>query len=300
VSTNRLNIFERGFSSAAIISDRMMNLTEVEVKKFAYGSTHDEFCDLTKDSDNDDEILPSVGDMPVPVPETVSSEAVCCSFFRTWVGQETGIETRDFCDLSLRDMKSLCPGQWLSDGIINKYMRLLVSSRPGTYCLSSYTYALLLEEFNSEKPNFDKFRRYCKGINLAEYKYVLCPINKPGHWCLVVAYPSQLKLVYYDSCGGSDELCLYLLKIFFKVRGQVNFAEAGLNGGWTLETIGPKSKESIPAQTDAHSCGLFVCALADVLSAGGPIGQWGYSQEVMDAFRTLVCCLMKAFRESPR
>ncbi len=275
----------------------MVDLTEDEVKKFAYGAPCDEFSEIQP--------CDSAGDMPMTSPATVNSEAVYCfpptdkcSLFRTWVGQEDGIETRGICNLCLRDINSLRPGQWLTDGIINEYMHLLVSSRPDTYCLSSYTYVQLLEEFNAEKPNFDKFQRYSKGINLSQYQYVLCPIHQPGHWCLVVAYPKQGKLVYYDSRGESDELCLLLFEIFFQVRGQANCAEAGLNRDWTLQTIGPYSKESIPRQTDGHSCGLFVCALADVLSAGGPSGQWGYSQEDMDAFRNLVRSLMRAFRNT--
>ena len=302
-----MNIFRGGFSSAAKSDtrDTLIDLTEDEVKKFAYGAPRDEFYDLSKDSD--DEILPYdlAGDMPMKAPATVNSEDVnCspptdkCSLFKTWVGQEEGIETRGICDLFLRDINSLRPGQWLTDGIVNEYMHLLVSSRPKTYCLSSYTYYKLLEEYNAEKPNFDKFRRYCKGIHLSQYQYVLCPINQPGHWCLVVAYPKQGELVYYDSYGGSDYLCLGLFEIFFQVRGQVNCADAGLNRVWTLQTIGPNSKESIPRQTDQHSCGLFVCALADVLSAGGPSGQWGYSQKDMDAFRSLVRSLMRAFRNT--
>ena len=258
---------------------------------------------MTKDSDDEILLSDSAGDMPIPAPETVSSEAVyssssrhTCSLFRTWVGQEEGIESRGFSDLYPRDLRSLRPGQWLTDGIINQYMHLLVSSRSRVYCISSYTYYDLYAEYNKKKPNFDKFRRYLKGINLIEYEYVFCPIHIPGHWCLLVAYPWESKLVYYDSFGGSNMLCLRLYETFFQIRGQVNDADASLNKDWTLDTIGPKSKEPIPAQTDGHSCGLFVCALADVLSARGPRGQWGYSQKDMDAFRSLVSRLMKAFR----
>ncbi len=163
--------------------------------------------------------------------------------------------------------------------------------------MSSFTYAKFFEEYNLETPNFVKFLRYAKRINFSGYDYVFFPVHEPGHWTLVVAYPKQLKLCYYDSYGAQNKLCLELFEAFFQARGKVNPAEASFKQDWTLEFIGPSSRERIPAQTDSHSCGLFVLALADSISAGRSRDQWGYSQENMDIFRNLVFCLMKIFQK---
>ena len=307
---NRLKTAKERFSDAA--KTIIINLTEDEVSKFAFGATRDEVQDLTHDStvesvnltrDSDDDLRQG-GAADMSMKDTGSVMGVAypclpndsCALFRTWVGQQAGIERIGYRGLSQRDLNTLRPNECLTCEIINMYMHLLAGSRPGTYFFSSFTYAKLLEEFHAEEPNWAKFLRYAKRINFCDYDYVLFPIHQPGHWCLVVAYPKQLKLAYFDSMGGTDGLCLKLCESFFQARGEANSAEARFKSDWTLEFVGPRSKEPIPEQEDGVSCGLFVCALADVLTAGGSRDQWGYSQQDMAYFRKLVRSLMTKFR----
>jgi hypothetical protein len=302
VFLNRLKTAKERFSNAA--KTEIINLTDDEVSKFAFGATRDEVQDLTHDSTVESVDLTRDSDADMSLKDTGSVKGVAyprlpndsCSLFRTWVGQQAGIERIGYRGLSQRDLDTLRPNVWVTDEIINMYMHLLAGSRPGTYFFSSFTYAKLLEELYAEEPNWAKFLRYAKRINFCDYDYVLFPIHQPGHWCLVVAYPKQLKLAYFDSMGGTDGLCLKLCESFFQARGEANSAEARFKSDWTLEFVGPRSKEPIPEQEDGVSCGLFVCALADVLTAGGSRDQWGYSQQDMAYFRKLVRSLMTKFR----
>ncbi len=280
-----------------------IDLSEDDVEKFAYGASAADAI-IVRDSDDSGDEVTAVKSMKGPDfrPDTRRPvypplDRGTCALFKNWIGLQDGIEHIGNKDLSRRAMNSLCQDKFLNDEVINEYMHLLARCRSGTYYLSSFTYTLFRMELNSESPNFAKFLRFAKRVDFSCHDYVLFPINQGFHWCLVVAYPRQLKLVYYDSLGGQDTLCLRLIEAFFQARGEINPAETRFKMKWTLEYIGPDSEEPIPRQEDGVSCGLFVCALADVLTAGGgPSGRWGYSQQDMSGFRTLVQCLMTTFQ----
>jgi sentrin-specific protease 1 len=228
---------------------------------------------------------------------------VDCTLFSNWIGVNPG-KILQTCTEPIyeEDIKSLQDGTWLNDGAINWYMNLLCLARPKTHYFSSFTYQKILDELNSEKglDDYKIFIRYAKGVILSEYNLVFFPIHKPRHWCLAVAYPQDHRLAYYDPRRGKDKQCLQLLKEFLQARGKAIQNDCDLNAEWTEQFIGPNtSPQRIPQQTDSHSCGLFACALADVLSACSPDcswpESWGYSQKEMNMFRRLVRCLFEAY-----
>jgi Ulp1 family protease len=261
--------------------------------RLTFGATKEDAIYVSQSPESEEENQNGV-DAVDPVVSTGS-----CSLFSTWVGMnpDRAFDSYQVRMLEPKDIRSLNPQRWLTDAVINAYFHLLYLSRQETYIFSSFTYTLLLQEKYSEAGlnGYAKFKRYAKGITLSHYKYILFPIHQPSHWCLVIAYPLIHQLVYYDSIGGQDMLCLHLVEGFLKARGQANSAESDLDWSWTKMCIGPNSQVCpIPGQTDNHSCGLFVCALADVVTAGGPESShdWGYSQEDMPMFRTLMRQLM--------
>ncbi len=283
-----------------------IDISEDDEEKFAFGATAAEAIIVRDSDDSGDEVAPDKSrtgpgpgfrqDTRKPVYPPLNRDS--CALFKNWIGLQDGIEQIGNNDLSRKAIDSLRQNKFLNDEIINEYMHLLARCRSGTHYFSSFTYTLFRAELDSVSPNFAKFLRYAKKINLGCLSYVLFPINQALHWCLVVAYPRQLKLVYYDSLGGQDTLCLRLIESFFQARGEVYPAETRFKTNWTLEYVGPDSQEPIPRQEDGVSCGLFVCALADILTAGGgPSGRWGYSQQDMSGFRTRVQCLMKTFHK---
>jgi hypothetical protein len=143
---NRLKTAKERFSDAA--KTIIINLTEDEVSKFAFGATRDEVQDLTHDStvesvdltrDSDDDLRQG-GAADMSMKDTGSVMGVAypclpndsCALFRTWVGQQAGIERIGYRGLSQRDLNTLRPNECLTCEIINMYMHLLAGSRPGT------------------------------------------------------------------------------------------------------------------------------------------------------------------------
>ncbi len=273
------------------------DLTEDDIR-VAFGATRQDVLDLTGEDD-----LDSRGEDLTPAcrvrAEFPSLPAGAGAFLSNWVGMDYEIVRRNTEPVYKCDVDSLLPGTWLNDGAVNWYMHLLYISSENLhykmYPLSSFTYELMRRDHKkNEFYNYTKFLRYAKGIVFSEYDFVFFPIHKPGHWCLVVGYPRELKLAYYDPWGHQDEysdMCLEILEGYLRARGQAIETETRLNADWTRLFVGPSTvPECIPRQEDDHSCGLFLCALANVLCAGGPgpSNSWGFSQVDMGMFRTLM------------
>ena len=279
------------------LGDVTVDLTEEQEDfRLAFGATRQDVIDLT----GEDEDLTPACRVQAEFPPLAAGAGV---FLSNWVGVEQNIVRRNPEPIYKCDVDCLRPNTWLNDGVVNWYMQLLYRSSQNLqskmYPLSSYTYELMRSEHQkNELNNYKKFLRYAKGIVFSECNYVIFPIHKPGHWCLVVAYPRKLKLAYYDPMGLQDnysKMCLEILEGYLRARGQAIEAETRLNADWTRLFVGPNTfPECIPKQGDDHSCGLFACALADVLCAGGPgpSGNWGFSQADMGMFRKLVHCLI--------
>ena len=277
---------------------KVVDLTdEQEDMRLAFGATRQDILDLTGD-----DVLNLIGEVQIPalqvqtkVPSLPAGAGV---FLSNWVGMEHEIVLRSTEPRYQSDADSLRPDTWLNDGAINWYMHLLYISRRNplfkVYPHSSFTFELMRREHaNNELNNYKKYLRYAKGVVLSECDRLFFPIHKPGHWCLVVGYPKEDELAYYDPIGKQDaysDLCLEILEGYLRARGRAFEAETCLNKKWNRVFVGPDTAPvCIPRQTDTHSCGLFLCALADVLCAGpGRPCSWGYSQTDMTMLRTLM------------
>jgi Ulp1 family protease len=274
----------------------------------AFGATQKDVVDLTGQDvlDLSEENLSpacpveTAGDF-LPLPAVAGG-----AFLSNWVGIEHEILLRSTEPIYQNDFDSLRPRKWLTDGVINWYMHLLYISRRNPQCkmfpFTSFTYDMMRVERETNTLNaYKRYIRYAKGRVLSEFHFVFFPIHRdsPKHWCLVVCNPRNLNLAYYDPMGFQDvysDTCLEILEGYLKARGQAIIAETRLNTDWTKRFVGCRTlPECIPRQEDGHSCGLFLCALADVLCAGGPRppGSWGYSQADMEMLRKLFRRLMK-------
>ena len=91
------------------------------------------------------------------------------------------------------DLDTLEPGQWLNDVIVNKYISLLVSSKPWACCVSSFFYEILQRHQKHSLPE-DWF----------EKKYFLIPICIGHHWSLLCALPDEQCVEIYNSMCSSE------------------------------------------------------------------------------------------------
>ena len=158
-----------------------------------------------------------------------------------------------------------------------------------TAALVALGYAL--EEFQtSHSANYPSFIRYTKGIVFSDLKYVLFPTDKFKNLSVHSQEPRHFNTMIHRE-DRTICACLSLIKGYLNARGLKLAAEGHLVGHWTKENVG---EDTIPRQLDSTRCGLFVCALADVLTRTGTFGGWGYSLKDMPRFLMLLHCLIRS------
>ena len=168
--------------------------------------------------------------------------------------------------------------EFVSENAHLSHSNSLSQNFPKSLFYSSFFYALLRNSRGGY--SYSNVQRWGRKHNILEMDRVFFPINiSNSHWCLAVVFPSQLTIRYYDSLGGRNSHCLDLLERYLKDEGRSR-GEEKLTRDWAKESFGPPQ---IPGQSDGCSCGVFVCAFADCLSAG--MRPEGFSQHDMPTIR---------------
>ncbi|CAJ0892393.1 5518_t:CDS:2, partial [Entrophospora sp. SA101] len=138
--------------------------------------------------------------------------------------------------LTQKQMKDLVDKfTWLSSDHINAYFTILNSEYGEcVYAFSTYFYAKLMK---GDEYSYSRVIRWTKKIDIFKKKLLFVPINiNASHWILAVIIIKERKIELWDSLGIE----------------------------WTANN---KFYKKTP-QLDDHSCGVFVCMFAKLLSAG--------------------------------
>lgn len=100
-------------------------------------------------------------------------------------------------DITVRDMQTLCDGQWLNDNIIDFYLNLLTSKNPDSiFCWTTHFFTTLQTKGYSGVARWSKRKK----LNVAEKELIIVPINIMGtHWALAVVNNKLKSFQYYDS-----------------------------------------------------------------------------------------------------
>ena len=190
--------------------------------------------------------------------------------------------------ITLPDITSLSPNEWITDPIINGYMfllqqrdQMLIQSQaritPSLFFTSMLYTKVLCEGDNCENGVLTWGTKKCEtiigeGTNIFQMNKIFFPINHHNtHWALVQADMEQHVLTYYDSLGkdaankptGSSlgqQALSAILKYLRHEHMQVYKSE--LQSTWAIVDESNK----IPQQSNGSDCGVFTIAHADLLS----------------------------------
>ena len=179
----------------------------------------------------------------------------------------------------------LCdPSSWLNDESINAYLSLLSRRFPQTLFLNTHFYSSLVRGGYKRVKGWT--RKHDRGV--FAFDRVLVPVNIGNrHWTVAsMTLKGQKEIVYYDSMGSSIKgkvgkvLIKYLEHEFIDkiVKRGVDQAE------WTLDLIQTVSIRAGkgPQQSDASSCGVYVCMTVKRLAQEKELD---WRQRDADAFR---------------
>ena len=122
--------------------------------------------------------------------------------------------------LSRQDMRTLGPGEWLNDEVVNFFLNgICRRSKQRLHIMSTLWYTRMC--FTSAdghrvaaEPDCAGVRRWTRKFQyLLEYDYIVVPVHLPQHWVLVVVNFAHRRIHYFDSlhAGAGDSVYFNLV-----------------------------------------------------------------------------------------
>lgn len=192
-----------------------------------------------------------------------------------------------FCiPITVRDLKTLRPPNWLNDEVINFYFELLRqrskenSNYPRLHIFNTFFYPKL------KSNGYDSIKRWTKKVDIFSFDMILVPIHLGVHWCCAEINLKERSIRYFDSLHNSNKTCLkllheYLIEEHKDKKGCDGNAEFDFDN-WTLS-----SPKNIPCQQNGYDCGVFTCIFAEYRSRDA---DFTFSQKNMNYFRDKISC----------
>ncbi|TIA90330.1 hypothetical protein E3P99_01616 [Wallemia hederae] len=175
------------------------------------------------------------------------------------------------------DLKTLLPGKWLNDEVINYYVEILrqrkdlemeeweKEGKKGDKPLDVYIHGTFL--FSTlESTGYDKAKlgKWVKKVDLFAKDLVVIPINRgQSHWICAAINMRKKRFEMYDSMGGGTKYVYKKLREYISREHETKkgkpFDFTGWEDFWS---------ENTPAQNNGFDCGVFTCCFMDALSKG--------------------------------
>lgn len=189
---------------------------------------------------------------------------------------------RDLVQVSLKDLKCLSPGEYLTSPVINFYIRyvqhhVFSADKTAANChfFNTFFYKKLTEAVsykgNDRDAYFVKFRRWWKGFDLFCKSYIFIPIHEDLHWSLVIICipdkedESGLTIIHLDSLGlHPRNLIFNNVKRFLREEWNYLNQDAPLDlpisaKVWRdLPNMINEAEVQVPQQKNDFDCGLFL------------------------------------------
>ena len=102
-------------------------------------------------------------------------------------------------ELTTDDLRSLEPGRWLNDSIIDSYLALVAARAESNATLESTKYMSSHWYRAWTLRNYAGVQRWTRNSDIFGYDVVLFPVNPGNHWLLVVARTQTRSIEVFDS-----------------------------------------------------------------------------------------------------
>jgi hypothetical protein len=164
-------------------------------------------------------------------------------------------------NLRKHDLRTLNPGIWVNDAIINSFIEICSFGKFGCAVASSHLYSKLLQ---NRQFSFHLVRKWMKSQLVFSNRALLIPINLgPNvHWIIVAVDFFFKTIVCFDSLKAKRTIVMqnvfdYLVLSYFE-----RFGTAFDESGW-VSFDGDVCK--VPDQRGGNDCGAHVCLFAKVM-----------------------------------
>ncbi|XP_052131692.1 uncharacterized protein LOC113216186 [Frankliniella occidentalis] len=158
-------------------------------------------------------------------------------------------------DLRLLDLKTLRPGVWITDTVINQYFRLVAAECQTMYPFSTHFLTKLAGIKNEEDQSHLK---WTNSVDIFSFEKLLIPIhtNQGTHWVLLVVDIMSASLRYYDSMNEENDLYPQLIREYLNLEYKTKQG-VELNCAWPVEQM------KVTPQLNGSDCGIFVCLFGE-------------------------------------
>ncbi|CAF0993332.1 unnamed protein product [Rotaria sordida] len=182
--------------------------------------------------------------------------------------------------ITRKDIRTLRGLTWLNDEVVNFYLAL-VARESGTsgnlhvYAFSTFFYSKLTKD----GPTHTSWDRWMRRGNVAffDYDLILIPIHQGNHWTLTTIDFRSRCIGYYDSLGGTDDMCLGRIYAFVEHMYVTKRQTISMPDGWRVQPM-----NMIPEQANGSDCGVFACQFGKYLAREWPLD---FTQAQMAQFR---------------
>ncbi|CAF2634415.1 unnamed protein product [Rotaria sp. Silwood2] len=182
--------------------------------------------------------------------------------------------------ITRKDIRTLRGLTWLNDEVVNFYLALVAreSGTPGNlhvYAFSTFFYSKL----SKDGPTHTSWDRWMRRGNVAffDYDLILIPIHQGNHWILTTIDFRSRCIGYYDSLGGTDDMCLGRIYAFVEHMYATKRQITPMPDGWRVQPM-----NMIPEQANGSDCGVFACQFGKYLAREWPLD---FTQAQMAQFR---------------
>merc|ERR1712130_219689 len=173
-------------------------------------------------------------------------------------------------DIQRHDLRTIAPGQWLNDKIMQSYLALIPRRSeenpdllyPRCHAFGTHFYTLLSK--SGKGYDYSRVKSWTRKIDLFAKDVVIVPIHLQNHWTMAVIRPQQRHIDYYDSMGGRFK-GVELLKRYLQDE-HMNKKGCPLEG-----EITHTYHSNIPQQQNGYDCGVFACHFAECAGRGSEI-----------------------------
>lgn len=179
--------------------------------------------------------------------------------------KDTAVKIDDY-NVSAESFRTLRPGEWLDDQVINAYMRLLHNegNKMGNIFIFDVNF---LKSFEGNEYLATEF---CEGLEIfdPDMLAVIVPVHaNSNHWSLIVICPAEHEIFYLDSLAGNGQQLLEKTFKFVRYRFDLENPEdcdpEDFFRDWELCDV-----NKFPEQRNGVGCGVFLCQYVFQLIVG--------------------------------
>jgi len=182
--------------------------------------------------------------------------------------------------ITRKDIRTLRGLTWLNDEVVNFYLALVAresgtNGNPRVYAFSTFFYSKLTKD-GPTHTSWDRWMRR-GNVTFFDYDIILVPIHLGNHWTLTTIDFRSRCIAYYDSLGGTDEMCLARIYAFVEHMYGTKQQIIPMPDGWRVQSM-----TMIPEQANGSDCGVFACQFGKYISREWPLD---FTQTQMAQFR---------------